>query len=257
MTRRALIGHTGSIGTTLLAARTWDACFNRANLRALRGTSFDLVVCAALPAARHRAEANPGGDRSNMMNLLAALDGVRTKRFVLVSTFEVYPQRLGVDEDSVFEPRGDSAFGEHRLEFESRVAARFPDCHIVRLPALFGPGARRNAVHDLVRRVELESINPESRFQWYPVERLAADIDTVIALSLPRVNLATEPIATGDLHRAFFEDLAIGSRAAPAEHFDVRSSHGRAFGGDDRYMMSAAAVRSALGRWVARLGQYA
>jgi hypothetical protein len=255
--RRALIGHTGSIGTTLRSARAWDACFNRENLLSLRGADFDLIVCAALPAARHRAEANPGGDRSNMMSLLGVLDTVRAKRFVLVSTFDVYPERLGVDEDSVVEPRGDSAFAEHRLEFESRIAARFFQCHIVRLPAVFGPGARRNAVHDLVNRVELESINPQSRFQWYPVERLAGDIDTVMALSLPRVNLATEPIATSDLHRAFFGDLAIGGRAAPAEHVDVHSRHGRAFGGDDRYMMTAAAVRASMGRWLAGVGRQA
>ncbi len=254
MTQRALIGHTGSIGAGLCGARHWDACFNRSNLSSLRGAEFDLIVCAALPAARRRAEANPGGDRSNMMRLLAVLDTVRAKRFVLVSTFDVYPSRLGVDEDCVFAPRTDSAFAEHRLEGESEIVARFPECHIVRLPALFGPGARRNVLHDLLHRVELESINPESRFQWYPVERLASDIDTVMALSLPQVNLATEPISTGELHRAFFEDLEIGTRAAPAERYDVHSRYGRAFGGDDRYMMSASAVRASMGRWISGLG---
>jgi hypothetical protein len=112
-------------------------------------------------------------------------------------------------------------------------------------------------VHDLVNRVELESINPQSRFQWYPVERLAGDIDTVMAMSLLRVDLATEPIATGDLHSAFFGDLVIGGRAAPAGRFDVHSRHGRAFGGDDRYMMAAAAVRASMGRWIAGVGRHA
>ena len=122
---RALIGHTGFIGRNLARQRTWDACFSRQDIDAIRGRSFELVVCAGLPSDRWLANGNPGGDRSNMLSLANALAEVHAERFVLVSTIDVYPVPVGVDESTVIEPAHNRAYGEHRLEFERMVAARF------------------------------------------------------------------------------------------------------------------------------------
>jgi hypothetical protein len=65
---RALIGHTGFIGRNLACQQTWDACFNRQDIDAIRSRSFELVVCAGLPSNRWLANGNPGGDHSNMLS---------------------------------------------------------------------------------------------------------------------------------------------------------------------------------------------
>jgi hypothetical protein len=253
---KALIGHSGFIGGHLACQRRWDACFNRANVEALRGRAFELLVCAGLPSDRWRANGNPAGDRSNMMSLANALAGVRAKRFVLVSTVDVYPVPVAVDETTPIDPPGHRAYGEHRLEFERIVADRFPECRIVRLPSVFGAGMRRNALLDLIRRRELDAVDPRSAFQWYPATRLADDLDRLLEADLPLVNLCTEPVETGRLHREYFDDLRIGGRPGPVVRHDVRTRHGRRFGGGDRYVMSAEDVVLAIGGWLRSLGQF-
>ena len=251
-----LIGHTGFVGRNLARQRAWDACFNRDNIDAIRGRSFDLLVCAGLPDDRWRANGNPGGDRSNMLMLAGALGEVQAERFVLVSTVDVYPVPIGVDESTPFEPVHAQAYGEHRLEFERIVAGRFAHCHVVRLPTAFGPGMRRNVLADLIRRRDLDAIDPHGSVQWYPIGRLGGDLDRVVDAGLPMVNLCSEPLSTADLHRAYFDDLRIGGRPGAAPRQDVRTRYGRLFGGDDRYAIGAPQALAAIGGWLRELGQF-
>jgi nucleoside-diphosphate-sugar epimerase len=252
----ALVGHSGFVGRNLQRQRAWDACFDRANVDAIRGRSFERIVCAGLPADRWQANGNPGGDRSNMLALAGALAQARAERFVLLSTIDVYPVPVGVDESTPFEPGGGQAYAEHRLEFERIVAGLFPRCHVLRLPATFGPGARRNLLVDLVRRRDLDAIDPQGSLQWYPVDRLADDVDRAVEHGLPLVNLCSEPVPTARLHREFFDDLRIGGRPGPSVRQDVRTRHGRAFGGDERYALGAEDVVAAVGAWLRALGQF-
>ncbi len=62
---------------------------------------------------------------------MAALERVKAKRFVLLSTVDVYGQVNGVDEDC--QPTGATPYGLHRLQLEQFVAGRF-HALIVRLP---------------------------------------------------------------------------------------------------------------------------
>jgi nucleoside-diphosphate-sugar epimerase len=226
----ALIGHTGFIGRNLTRQRPWSECYNRGNIDAIRGRHFDQVVCAGLPSDRWLANGNPGGDRTNMLSLATALGEVSADRFVLISTIDVYPVQLGVDETTPFEAPRSQAYGEHRLEFERIVAGQFPRCHIVRLPAAFGPEARRNVLVDLIRRRDLDAIDPRATYQWYPVSRLADDIDRVVERDVSLVNLCSEPLECARVHQAYFDDLRIGGRPGPAVRQDVRTRHGRLFG---------------------------
>jgi nucleoside-diphosphate-sugar epimerase len=253
---RGLIGHTGFVGGHLARQRAWDACYNRDNLDALRGRRFDLLVCAGLPSDRWQANANPAGDRSNMLALAAALATVRAERFVLVSTVDVYPVASDVDEATPIDAASSRAYGEHRLEFEGLARRSFDGCHVVRLPTVFGHGARRNPLADLVRRRDLDAVHPQARLQWYPVGRLADDLDRVVAHGLRLVNLCSEPLETSRIHRAFFDDLVIGGRHGPPARQDVRTLYGPLFGGGARYAMSADELLRAVGDWLRTQGQF-
>jgi hypothetical protein len=52
------------------------------------------------------------------------------------------------------------AFGEHRLAFERRIAARLPACHVLRLPSANGADLRRNVFDDVIRRRDLDGVDP-------------------------------------------------------------------------------------------------
>ncbi len=45
--RTALIGHTGFVGSNLLAEHPFDELYRSTNIETIAGERFDLVVCAA------------------------------------------------------------------------------------------------------------------------------------------------------------------------------------------------------------------
>ena len=111
-------------------------------------------------------------------------------------------------------------------------------------------GLKKNALFDLLHGHRLEHIDPAARFQWYPLERLADDIDRVQALGLPLVNLVTEPVSMAEIRGRFFPGSTLGGQSRPAA-YDVRTRHGAAFGGGEDYAMDAEAALRAMGRFIA------
>jgi len=251
----ALIGSTGFVGQTLLAQRAFGAGYHSTDIEAIEGRAFDRIVCAGVSAVKWWANAHAEEDRAGIERLTRRLERVRAERFVLISTIDVYGTPLAVDEEDAVPEPDLHPYGLHRAGLEEWVRQRFPVCHVIRLPALFGPGLKKNALHDLLHGHRLEHIDPSSRFQWYPLERLADDIDRVQALGLPLVNLVTEPVSMAEVRGRFFPDSVLGgppdgSLTRPVA-YDVRTRHGAAFGGEGDYAMGAEAVLHAMGRFVA------
>lgn len=245
---RALIGHTGFVGATLLAEGGFTHGFNRADIEEMRGQRFDEIVCAGVPGSRAEANRDPGRDRDTIARLLAALETVRAGRLVLISTTAVYadlsrPQ----DEEAEPDPGGTGEpYGRHRLDVERFVAARFPVCAIVRLPSLFGAGLRENALFDLLHNRDTEALNPAARLQWYPTRRLGADLARIAGAGLGLVNLVSEPVALAEVIRRFFPETPVGPEAGPAPGHDLRTRHARLFGGEPPYVAARAQVLAAM-----------
>ena len=248
---RVLIGHTGFVGGVLAAARPFDVRVNRANLEVLAGLDADEVVCAGLPAAKWIANREPDADAANMRTLMTALSGMRARRFTLISTIDVYPQTTGLDESFDCSGAANHAYGSHRLQFEQFVRERFPNAIIARLPALFGTGLRKNVLYDLLHDNCLDAINPDSSFQWYPLDRLDADLRLLETHEARLVNLFTEPVPTRAFLSRFFPGKAVGSRCAGPVHYDLRTRHAALFGAEGHYMMNRDAVLEAMGRFIA------
>jgi hypothetical protein len=213
----ALIGHTGFVGSTLARLHTFDACFNRSNLEAL-AAGHDLVVCAGAPGTKWIANQDPAGDRAAIDRLECALDRLGQTRMILISTVDVFATPYDVDEDSVPEPT--QPYGRHRLELERFVRARFPDATIARLPALVGPGLRKNALYDLCHDHAVDRLDARAVFQVYPVERLWRDLQG----APPLIHLVAEPLALGDIARVAFGRTLAEGVGTPAR-YDVRSLH--------------------------------
>lgn len=250
--RRALIGHTGLVGSNLLAAGGYTGTFNSANFQEMRGRHFDEVVCCGISATKWQANKDPAADLARIEALLDVLDTVEVGHFTLISTIDVYPDPAArLDEEGLLVNADNHPYGRHRLLAERRIAARFPRCLIVRLPALFGPGLKKNIIFDLLNGNQLHAINPATAFQWYPLPRLPADLARARELQLDAVNLFTEPLPTRNILAELFHCVETGPAVEPAPRYDMRTRHGPAFGGIPGYLMDRVAVLDALSAFVA------
>lgn len=303
----ALIGHSGFVGQTLLRQRDFAARFNTSNIAQSAGQSFDLTVCAAAPGSMFEANRFPERDALAIDELCARLDRITAKQFVLISTIAVLDRfDSGADETTdAFQQT--LAYGTNRRRLEAFCQHRFDSCLILRLPALFGAGLKKNFLFDLKNPVPsmlpparfdalllalpnfaplladvyradadlgmyvldrnilqasgqrqqidaavqqagysaLGFTNPASRFQFYQMSRLWADISLALAANLPVLHLAPEPIAAGAVH------LALTGRAMPENTArlhaeDMRTAYAGLWARQGPYMSSAAEVMAAL-----------
>ncbi len=246
----ALIGHTGFVGSNLLRQRDFTASFNSGSIGEIDGRRFDEVVCAGVSAVKWWANQNPDEDRARIEGLMRHLETITVRHFTLISTIDVYDPPLGVTERDPPEPEGLHAYGRHRAMLERFVAERFETYQIVRLPALFGPGLKKNAIFDLMHDNRVALINPASSFQWYPLERLSADLGVGRAHRLSLLNLATEPLEMEQIRARCFAGSVIGAEAPPAVRYDMRTVHDARFGGSGGYVLDRSAVLDAIVRFV-------
>lgn len=234
----ALIGHTGFVGGALLRQRPFDALFNSQNVEAVAGGRFGDLVFAGAQAKKWWANQHPEEDWAGIARALAVLDGVQAERALLISTIDVLPEGASLDEAA--EARAPPhAYGRNRLRLEAEFRRRFPEALIVRLPGLFGPGLRKNAIFDLLTGNMLEQIQPQSRFQWYDLTRLWADVEIARRAGLRLIHLFPEPVSTAEIVARCFPGAEVGSKAAAPADYDHRTRHAALYGGRNGYLYDA------------------
>jgi hypothetical protein len=253
MNSSALIGFTGFVGGTLRRAGEFDLLINSKNTDDLRGRSFDLVVCAGVPATKWLANAEPENDRNAIARIRDALDATEIKELILISTIDVYcDPSASFDENDVIDASRNHPYGKHRFELERWTAKRFQKTRIIRLPALFGDGLKKNVIFDLLHGNQTEKINPLSVYQWYPLRRLAADIERIRASDIDLINLFPEPIRTEQILDAFFPGAKVGPRTTPAAGYGLRTRYAEIFDGPPGYMLDRIAVLGELAEFIGR-----
>jgi hypothetical protein len=251
MSGSALIGFTGFVGGTLHRAGGFDLLINSKNTNDLRGRSFELVVCAGVPAAKWLANAQPENDRDTIASIRDALDTTEIKELILISTIDVYcDPSASCDESDVIDASRNHPYGRHRLELERWLADRFHKTRIIRLPALFGDGLKKNVIFDLLHGNQMEKINPLSIYQWYPLRRLASDIERIRACDIDLINLFPEPIQTSEILDAFFPGAKVGPEATPAPAYGLRTRYCEIFGGPPGYMLDRKTVLGELAGYI-------
>lgn len=231
----ALIGYTGFVGSNLLRQRSFDATFNSSNIDQIAGRSFDLVVCCGAPAEKWKANADPERDLDNIERLTRALAHVNAQKLVLISTVDVFQVPIDVDEDSPTPTQGLHAYGKNRRRLEQIVASRF-DATIVRLAGLYGPGLKKNIIHDFLHDHEVHKIDSRGVFQFYDVGRLWPDIETSVTAGLELVHLPTEPVSVADVARAGFGIEFTNDVSQTPARYDVHTRYAKLFGGSGVYM---------------------
>lgn len=250
---RALIGHTGFVGSNLHRTGRYDALFNSQNSRNMAGQHFSEVVCAGVSAVKWKANKDPETDWHQISALMDVLSTIRADHFVLISTIDVYADPVGVTENDPATETG-PAYGAHRARLERFVRDRFPNHVIVRLPALYGRGLKKNALYDLCHDNMVEAIDPRSQLQWYDVERLEDDLARLAPARLRVLNVAVEPVAMSEIAERYFPGrLRPREVDAPAARYDMRTIHAALLGGSNGYLMERAQVLDGIGAFLARM----
>jgi nucleoside-diphosphate-sugar epimerase len=245
---RALIGHSGFIGGNLSRQSNFDAMFNSTNIDQLRGGDFDEIVCAAPAAEKWKANADPEGDAQSIARLETVLGETKARRFILISTVDVYPHPRDVDERTEVDDSG-APYGRHRLRLERFVRERFDDAIVLRLPGLFGPGLKKNALFDLLHDHQVERIDGRGVFQFYDVGNLTGDIERCIDEQIHLINIATEPLPIADIARELFgRELAIGSGKPPL--YDVQTVHAASWNRSGQYLYGRDEVIAQMKRFI-------
>lgn len=184
--RRALIGFSGFVGSTLDKPGRFTDRYNSKNIDTIQG-DFDLIVCAGAPGTKWKANQRPEHDELSIHRLTDNLGHVTTKRFILISTIDA--------------PR-DHAYGRNRKFLEDFVLAEFPGAAVIRLPALFGPGLRKNALYDLLTGRPTNG----GMFHWYAMQDLWGDIMS----SGPGIStLLSEAVSMQEIADRFFGGVAL------------------------------------------------
>ncbi|NDE89977.1 MAG: NAD(P)-dependent oxidoreductase [Alphaproteobacteria bacterium] len=234
----ALIGHTGFVGSNLAQQTAFTHCYNSSTIGGISGQSFDTVVCAGVRAVKWWANQNAEADWQSINALQDTLRTVRAKKFILISTIDVFADSHSRADETAVPPENSQAYGKHRLQFEEWVKAHFPDTMIVRLPGLFGPFLKKNIIFDLLTNNQLGNINPATSFQWYDMRRLWSDINITQRAGLKLVHCMPAPVATTAIIDTCFPGAVVGPEKPNGARYDIRTVHGKLFGGTDDYMAS-------------------
>ena len=149
MANELLVGSTGFVGGNLLASHDFSAVCHSSDIADHFGARPDLCVYAGVPAAMFLANADTEADLAVMAAARENLRRIAPRRLVLISTIAVYEDSRGRDEDSPMDSENLPAYGKNRLQLERLVRQDHPDALIVRLPALYGKGLKKNFLYDL------------------------------------------------------------------------------------------------------------
>lgn len=219
--RRALIGHTGFVGGCIDKLNRFTDRYNSKNIETMSG-HYQLIVCSGARGKKWLANLDPNADASSIARLCKVLKNVTADRFVLIST---------IDADRKH------PYAVHRKALESFVATYFPGASIMRLPALFGKGLKKNILFELLSGRGHDTPR-KAKFHWYDLSGLWYDIEHA------KPGLSTyysPPIAMGELMDDYFEDV-------PIRNYEVKPDYD--YAEPPPYNCTEEEILTALGRFI-------
>lgn len=231
----ALIGYTGFVGHNLAAQHNFNYQYNSQNIKAINNKTFDLVVCAGARGTKWLANKFPEDDLSTIQKLIASLTHIRCRKFVLISTIDVYTTPVGGDESNI-DFQMTMPYGLHRHLLEKTVIKQFPNHLIIRLPGLFGDGLKKNPVFDFMQHHNLEQIHQDGIYQYYFLDHLWNDIEKAIINNISVLNVATEPVTIQEISMACRNKSFLNNLSTSAPHYDCHSKFAALWEKSDQYL---------------------
>lgn len=235
----ALIGFSGFVGSTLQRQAHFDSLYRSSNIHEIENCEFDTVVCAGASAQKWIANREPAEDRKKIESLIGYLQTIKCKKFILISTVDVFKNPIGVNESTHVEEIGLHPYGLHRRLLEKFVQQHFLHHLIVRLPGLVGPGLRKNVIFDFLNSNNLKAIESKGVFQFYPMVNLWYDIQTSLNEGLSLVHLTAEPISVEDVSLQGFGNRFTQTISNAPARYDMQTQHAEIFKSTGRHQYSA------------------
>lgn len=160
---KILVGHTGFVGSNLAESNSFDFCFNSQNIKDSFGLDPDLLIYSGVRAEKFLANKEPEKDFDIILEAIENIKKINPRQIVLISTVDVYPNPVAVDENTEIDLEIVQPYGKNRLYLENWVASNFEDHLIVRLPGLFGKNIKKNFIFDLISVIP--SMLNEAKYQ--------------------------------------------------------------------------------------------
>lgn len=179
--------------------------YSKKNIKEIERKNYDIVYCAGLYSNINK---NSDDDLENIFTLQDCLSSAKINKFILISTIDIYDSKFPNQDENQYNISIDS-YGKNRYFMEEWVLEEYKDCHIIRLPLLFGLGLKKNIIYDILNNNRLENINFNTLYQWYCLEELMYDIKKIIKKKIRIVNLISEPIETKNLISICFPEFVI------------------------------------------------
>lgn len=249
----ALIGYSGFVGGNLAKQIPFDDGYNSQNIEEIKGKKYDLIISAGAKADRNEANNNPQGDWNGIKKLLNSLSKVTAKHFILISTIDVYPNRVNVDEDTpikledLIEP-----YGKNRYKMELFIKRQFPKVTIVRCPNLYGDNLKKNLLYDLIHNTGLEYRHRDSLLQFYSLKNLWKDIQKTVKQNIDLINLAVEPVLAHDIALYTLGINFQNITKQPPLFFDFRTKYGELFNSKDQYIYHKKEILQELKKFITK-----
>ena len=216
MLDNALIGYSGFVGSNIKTKFDFTKLYNSSNIEDIEYLEFDTVVCAGSYGGKWKANKYPQEDWQSIKRLIDSIQSIKAKRFILISTIDVYVKPNGVNESSIIDIDSLTPYGKHRRALEIFVERKF-NSTILRLPTIFGEGMRKGVVYDLMHNQYIDSLTKNSEYQYYFLDHIWEDIEKATKNDISLLNIATEPITIGELNACIFHnyDLKQGDDSSP------------------------------------------
>ncbi len=241
---KALIGYTGFVGSNLDKQLNFDIRYNSSNIHQIINKEFDLVVCAGVSGTKWIANKFPEKDLLKINILLTNLQKIKCKKIILISTVDVYKTPNKVSEDTLLDKENLHAYGYNRILVEEFIKENFKDYFIIRLPAIYGDGLKKNFVYDLLNSHCLTWTHKSSVFQYYHLKNLWKDIKLAVDNNIKVINFNSEPISAYELAKTCFDINFNNVTKKPPVYYDVRTKYSYLYNTKSDYMYNREQVIS-------------
>ncbi len=148
---KSLVGYTGFVGGNICAAGEFEGRYNSKNIEEAFETKPELLIYAGITAEKFIAAKFPEQDLEIIRNAEENIKKIGPEKLVLISTIDVYEDSFHADEETP--ALGQGVYGQNRSALESWVKENYENYLIVRLPALFGKGIKKNFIYDYIKYI--------------------------------------------------------------------------------------------------------
>lgn len=249
---RALIGYTGFVGGNIIRQTNFDRVYNSINIDTMADIGmFDIVVCAAPHSMKWRANKYPEDDLISLKKLFHVLGKIQTRKLILISTIDVYPEARMVDEDTPINLEILSPYSKHRRLLELFVENRF-DTLVVRLPGLFGMGLRKNYIYDLLHN-QPSFVHQDGIMQFYNLDNIWRDINVALKYGIKYLNIASEPISVKEIAIKAFNIDYKNIISPPPFAYDMHSKHALFWNRAGSYLYGKNVILSELKSFIGKM----